>query len=587
MPKQILEITDFSGGLNAYTDARDIEDQQFAQNWNAVVDHAGIIRVAGMGELHINTEPFSIANAQGGYGLFQFSSDYSSSTIDGHFNSGFKMGTLSTGASTTATLETAVDEQVSNYYLNWTLFIYDGTGKGQSRKITASSTASTPVLTVTTWDTTPDSTSKYMIYRWKPDGLWTGFTGADSNISENYITNGADEFGNPSLLASIIGQGKTNNYYIYSKRDSIGDDKTTNLGYVEYEPGAKIIPGRTYTLSFDCAALDKWYNDVAAGEKAGIADTGINSNESEVAISSSPVTLTVSGTTATDALVDGRDIYKSDGTLIGTCTSVTSGTEIILDRAEVAIPNATDLYTPGLGERVPFVTIHSTAVADTAGSIKTVGTASAGSEDLTPSGGALSGAWEADQIHVQITHSSSGGQGSGATFSIDTDGSGNPEFKYQQRGSGYVAGEVLEFTDPYDGAETCTLTVASINEVGLTLCNKNSEWQTGTSNSNYISNESVNYINNGDFAHGTVHNEWTETTADYAEDIPNDTQRYNGHVGSIKLRQVYIEDPKWLYQEVTLEPNTLYTLNFQYDAQAGSSIMCQVVDTTTGSIYDD
>ena len=45
MPKQVLQITNFAGGLNAYSDARDIEDNQFVQNWNAVVDKNGIIRV--------------------------------------------------------------------------------------------------------------------------------------------------------------------------------------------------------------------------------------------------------------------------------------------------------------------------------------------------------------------------------------------------------------------------------------------------------------------------------------------------------------------------------------------------------------
>ena len=31
MPKQVLQVTKFSGGLNSYADARDIEDNQFAQ----------------------------------------------------------------------------------------------------------------------------------------------------------------------------------------------------------------------------------------------------------------------------------------------------------------------------------------------------------------------------------------------------------------------------------------------------------------------------------------------------------------------------------------------------------------------------
>ena len=47
MPKQLYEIKDFSGGLNAYADPRDIEDVQFSQNWNVIVDKNGILRIVG------------------------------------------------------------------------------------------------------------------------------------------------------------------------------------------------------------------------------------------------------------------------------------------------------------------------------------------------------------------------------------------------------------------------------------------------------------------------------------------------------------------------------------------------------------
>ena len=48
MAKKLLEVNTFSGGLNSYADARDIKDNEFAQNWNAVVDKSGIIRGGGM-----------------------------------------------------------------------------------------------------------------------------------------------------------------------------------------------------------------------------------------------------------------------------------------------------------------------------------------------------------------------------------------------------------------------------------------------------------------------------------------------------------------------------------------------------------
>ena len=45
MPKKVLQVANFSGGLNAYSDARDIRDESFARNWNAIVDKEGIVRV--------------------------------------------------------------------------------------------------------------------------------------------------------------------------------------------------------------------------------------------------------------------------------------------------------------------------------------------------------------------------------------------------------------------------------------------------------------------------------------------------------------------------------------------------------------
>ena len=77
MAKQVLQVTNFAGGLNAYSDARDINDNQFTQNWNAEVDKNGVIRVSGMAEDSILTEYFENDNFEPGHGLFQFSTDYS------------------------------------------------------------------------------------------------------------------------------------------------------------------------------------------------------------------------------------------------------------------------------------------------------------------------------------------------------------------------------------------------------------------------------------------------------------------------------------------------------------------------------
>ena len=61
-----------------------------------------------------------------------------------------------------------------------------------------------------------------------------------------------------------------------------------------------------------------------------ITDTGTDSNESDNAITTSSVTLTVDGTAATSDIFANEKVWKSDGTLFGTCTARNSNTEIVL-----------------------------------------------------------------------------------------------------------------------------------------------------------------------------------------------------------------------------------------------------------------
>lgn len=82
-----------------------------------------------------------------------------------------------------------------------------------------------------------------------------------------------------------------------------------------------------------------------------LTNTGIVSNDtdgtgSQEDAADGSVTLTVDTTTATDTLVKNREIYKSDGTFLGICTTVNSGTEIVFGGGlENNIPNDTTLYT--------------------------------------------------------------------------------------------------------------------------------------------------------------------------------------------------------------------------------------------------
>ena len=47
MSKQALKISDFSGGLNSFSDSKDIQNNEFQALDNAEVDENGIIRVSG------------------------------------------------------------------------------------------------------------------------------------------------------------------------------------------------------------------------------------------------------------------------------------------------------------------------------------------------------------------------------------------------------------------------------------------------------------------------------------------------------------------------------------------------------------
>ena len=84
---------------------------------------------------------------------------------------------------------------------------------------------------------------------------------------------------------------------------------------------------------------------IASQVTADVTSTTVVAAETEAA-STSSVTLTVKTVDATaDALLDER-IYKSDGTLFGTCTAVSSTTEIVFSGGlDNAITNNNVLFT--------------------------------------------------------------------------------------------------------------------------------------------------------------------------------------------------------------------------------------------------
>ena len=200
MPKKSLEIKDFSGGLNAYSDARDIKDDEFAQLWNFSSSQAGILKIGGSMVQHIFGLPHNNANFQSGYGLFATSTDSTPTIIEGQLESGFEEGTIAGYSSTTVTLATTPSFQsVSNhgtddFYNNKTILIYDGNGAGQSRRI-VDYNGSTKEATITEafTSTIPNTSSKYKIFSWAGDN--SSFGDSDTTTDINYIDKGGTATG--------------------------------------------------------------------------------------------------------------------------------------------------------------------------------------------------------------------------------------------------------------------------------------------------------------------------------------------------------------------------------------------------------
>ena len=76
--KQVLQINKFSGGVNSYSDPRDLEENEFQILDNASVDEEGVIRVSGGLEVKNNIDISSIGDSLylPGEGLFGYSTDY-------------------------------------------------------------------------------------------------------------------------------------------------------------------------------------------------------------------------------------------------------------------------------------------------------------------------------------------------------------------------------------------------------------------------------------------------------------------------------------------------------------------------------
>ena len=76
MPKQILLLDKFHGGLNNNADPRDIEDDQLSEALDIMVDNVGRIRLMGGTVAHGDIGSVGTITLEPGYGLFAFVHDY-------------------------------------------------------------------------------------------------------------------------------------------------------------------------------------------------------------------------------------------------------------------------------------------------------------------------------------------------------------------------------------------------------------------------------------------------------------------------------------------------------------------------------
>ena len=90
-------------------------------------------------------------------------------------------------------------------------------------------------------------------------------------------------------------------------------------------------PPKYITLCNKDASGDACVVDLYIVSQVGtdITDTGTDANEIANYTTTSSVTLTVDGTNATDDLFKNEQVWKSDGTLFGTCTSVTPNVTMV------------------------------------------------------------------------------------------------------------------------------------------------------------------------------------------------------------------------------------------------------------------
>lgn len=302
MPKQSIEISDFSGGLDAISDPRDIKDNQFSKNWNVIVDRNGVLRLAGRGQHEIPASMFSNEKFQEGFGLFQFSVDYSINEFNFDAINGIETGTIDAFTSTSSfTLENtaslpALHSDSNDYYKDMTIFIYSGTGVGESRLITGY-TGTSRAIACTAFDAL-DTNSKYIIFPWQATGSVLG-----TAALKDYVTNGTIPDDYSASSPPIDPYDNYGSYYFLSNIFAVSNETSSSIGDLIYKKDLELIAGTEYNLEIIAAFKNNWKNYVCNGHEDGNETNNYGDK---------PTWIELYSTSVTDGTSTGLSLY-ADG----------------------------------------------------------------------------------------------------------------------------------------------------------------------------------------------------------------------------------------------------------------------------------
>ena len=227
MAKQLYEIKDFSGGLNAYADPRDIDDSEFAQNWNVIVDRNGILRIVGSAVESIDATLVNNTHFQKGYGLFQFNTDYSlgSPNFEGSFEDGYENGKVDSVTSNTVfTLQDKSTVSSSNdFYNGMFIYFYSATNNNGETRVISDYVGSSRTITLETATSGTITTSdRYMIFRWESDNF--EMTDSEKDFIIQSSTAAGDAF-----------QGRYGDNFLATKTTTT-DEKSITHGNITFTP---------------------------------------------------------------------------------------------------------------------------------------------------------------------------------------------------------------------------------------------------------------------------------------------------------------------------------------------------------------